>query len=642
MFSQVYIRILCLAHIFIVMSFGTAVLAQETVENSVDYDAILPVIHDIIEQTPITGRPKLYDLAKKKWVPISKDLFTKDVLADYGTVIRYISSRTRLQLNVTSPRKPHAAAYFNPTIQHTDRIIYHMKAGVYFVDKNGHSTFPSYDHKEIRPLDQCVGECAKLLLEDYVDSVVYISVHPDTREIMPHGVFEFTRPKNCNIGKDSKPYYIASSHALPALGLCIERKEIKPPTKGLHVYTNTASPRWPDVYETDAIRVGPERSQSPKAFESLKHVSVYLGQNPVHRALEINNGFGAPDIFIEREYACISITPSLPKAAIELIYRAEIPQMTRHNSDIKFSDGGLCYGDEKEKHTGFFDLWATINGKLDFAKILSPQEIEDNLTQIMKKAQSLGPDGESHWAALAEAIDYLQQYHTGFDNDIASRIAPILIELAKYDLKIAYNAPLKVLKKMPHKSMAPYIDDLKKIVEVTARRAGCDGLKCSKEIKDQHPELWGLAEIFNGAGPDAAEYLDTIHKNNLNIGGSMGGSWYNIGGVFTAAGCIGEMGPLVLSDIKKRAFKPPSRRAMDRPHGAGGQEYLQMLRTTPLAPKAKQNLIDQLAFYNIEMDDPYWQPSWARTHNLYGAVKTLNRALLAWDTQTPFCKSRGT
>jgi len=51
-----------------------------------------------------------------------------------------------------------------------------------------------------------------------------------------------------------------------------------------------------------------------------------------------------------------------------------------YGKPIILEDGSICHGKLPEKdQRGFFKYWDTVNGKLDFASILTPKQIEENL-----------------------------------------------------------------------------------------------------------------------------------------------------------------------------------------------------------------------------------------------------------------------
>ena len=630
---------ICLV-MFAASGIAVAEAPQDTAEN-IDITELKQNIQSLINGIPEAERPKRYSHEKKAYAPLQANEITDGVISDYIEIIKFIGSRKELASNIRGPLNPHSASLYHLRGRKASRIIYHHKAYHSF-ETNGYATFPRYEEKVVRFHKDCLGECAKTLLEDYADSVVYVSIHPETRDIMPESIREFRKGTNCKEKLSDGPSYKPTSHSLPALGLCIITTEPKNPldlikSDGLHIYDTMSSPFWPEELESDYVAMGPASSRPPRAFENLKHVRA--SGNITHKAMGIKIGTVPEDLTIRYEHMCISVTPSLPNEAIKQLVMETLGKKSlnrNYGKPIILEDGSICHGKLPEKdQRGFFKYWDTVNGKLDFASILTPKQIEENLRASVIHAQSKDEDADAEWASIAEAIDYLQQHHPGFENDIAHRIAPILIEIANYDLTIAHRAPHKILTKMPHKSMEPYLKDLISIFDKTITSLGCVDMKCPKELRGHKPILWHLAEIFSGAGPEAADFLDELQLANEEAGGSMGASWFTIGGGYKAAACIGEMGPVMEKWISSRAYRTTGR---DNKVSLDGVLSLRMTGQNKKARKHLETLLDSLS---ERVKDPSLKPSWAKTRGLYHSIKSTKVALLNWDNSIPYCPARG-
>ena len=613
--------------------------AQETsIDIPALHESTLNLFEDLHPDDIPMKRVVLGD--KYETVPLDAADITEGVISDYITMIKFMVGRKELAENLRTPLNPRSASHYILQRQKASRIIYHHKAYHSF-ETNGHQTFPKYEEKVVRFRKDCIGECAKILFEDRADSIIYVSIHPETRKIIPESILEFRKGKKCEDKLSDGASYVPATHSLPALGLCIDMTKPKASLElvksdGLHLYDTFSSPFWPEEIESDYIAVAPSRSRIPSAFENLEHTKT--SGSITHKAMGIQIGGVKGDLTISYEKICLSVTPALPRKAIEhlIIDTAGdkfLDKAYRNDSPLIIEDGSICHGKIPEKdHRGFFKYWDTANGKIEFASIFSPKQIEESLRTSMKIAQSKGENADAEWASIAEAIGYLQQYHPGFKNDIAHRIAPIIVEVAKYDLTRKYG---NILAKMPHKSMEPYLEDLILIFGKTITSLGCEDMKCPKEGKGSKPILWNLAEIFSGAGPKAADFLDKLQLANEEVGGSMGASWFTIGGGYKAAACIGKMGPEMERWISSRAYRTSG---TDNKVSLDGVLSLRMTDQSEKARKHVEFLVESLS---EKIKDPSLKPSWAKTAGLYNSIKSAKITLLSWDNSKPYCPARG-
>ena len=463
------------------------------VEN-LDIPALRVEAQDILQKLPDDEVPKPRVFVDEKWqsVPLKPDAITDGVISDYITIIKFMAARKTLAENRRDPMNPPAPRYFQLQSNKLSTLIFHYKANYSFENDSGQQTFPTFTQKNVRFNKVCIGECAKILFEDYADEVIFVAYHPETKAIIPESIRSFRRKPDCDISVGHFQSFAHTTHALPAIGLCFQTEVPEKPLEmarrdGLHVYTNMASPFWPEEFEADHIAVGPSSSRLPIAFETLEHIKAF--SSITHKAFGVKVGENKESYTIKYEHACVTIKPPLPERAIKRLVGASVGEAfvgNSYNNDkpLNITDGGICHGKVRDQDAvGFFKRWDTVNGRVEFAKIFSPQEVEDKLTASMMKAKAKGADADAEWGAIAEAIFYLEQYHPGFENDIAQRVAPILIELARYDLDIGYRMPIKILKKMPHESLSDYVDELVQIMENHTEELGCKDLKCPKAEK---------------------------------------------------------------------------------------------------------------------------------------------------------------
>ena len=610
-----------LLHVLAVCFFSKSAFANDGQKPiPIDIQALQQKAMQTLSRIEVDERPKIYDAQTKTRISLDDKHITEGVIEDYVHIIKFMNERNELRQKY---RDPYLSAYFNHGFRRANRVVIHHKAFEQFVNKNGQVSFPSWDKKVIKYHEYCSRECAKLLLENYTQSVVFVSVHPETREILQESIREFRRSLDCtDVGPLTYSGTIGKNYQLPALGLCIktitpERGEDLINSDGLHVYKNMSSPFWPKEFEADKIYTAPSRERPSKAFEYLKHVGA---TNSIeHRMLELKFGAGPPTYVIDYDFVCVAVSPALPEDTIKDITLAAVgenPLNYAYGDDrnFKVSDGRICIGQKGTQalnRKGFFDDDATVNGKLGFANILSPKQIENRLTDYAKQAALKERNTDAEWVHLAAAIKALQDFHPSFDNDIAHRIAPLLIETAKNDLQ-PNDLVYETLIKMPHQSMAPYLDDLKKLVEDKANAIGCSELKCSQDVKDSY-KLWQLMKIFNGAGAEAAPYLDRLYRKNKNTLGSY------IQYFQEASSCIGQMGSV--------------------PQSSWSSIPLSAYRLSDDKATALRQLESQLRTNEQALQDGDVASRGARLR-LMQKIKGIKVELLNWEQTRPYCKSR--
>jgi len=330
---------------------------------------------------------------------------------------------------------------------------------------------------------------------------------------------------------------------------------------GLHVYGDRhhlISPLAPKVFWVDSSYRLPDPGILPihhhrviHVMKDLKHVTALSNNDTEHRAIGIRSNGRPIKHYMLYDYTCISIEPQLPETIVRKLITKRAgknylnPSVYEGDKLYFEIDSPLCQGKDRDDNRGLFSDHS--NGRLDFPALFSPQEIEDRLTAMMRMAKNKG-DKTPEWHAISDALESLQWHHPDFDDKIAHRIAPILIEVAKRNLGYSLGGAHKVLQRMPENSMAPYLDDLTELIKKAAADHGYQGLDCpASPTKGSIPELWELGQLLNAAGPEAANYLDRMHVANKNRDNKCG----RIGGEIVAAHCIGSMGPEIKNTLSR-------------------------------------------------------------------------------------------
>jgi len=399
-------------------------------------------------------------------------------------------------------------------------------------------------------------------------------------------------------------------------------------SEGLHIYDKVGSPFWPDGFYPDPIPIPDQvraRSKLPPAFEHLEHVTVW--NSTEHKAIGVKRPKGFEDRYIAFDSSCVFVQPRLPVSAISYL----ISQLVDENSSISSNPGGVCTGEKpSEKDRRYLSPWEMQLGNLDYSAILMPHEIETNLDRFFWE----NPDKSS--SQVIQAILNPQRHHPDFQSDIGYRIAPIVNELAKRDLgDLHRNSAYKILMRMPHESMAAYVNDLTRIIEQVTDDLGCVDLRCPKDIKPKKGILSKLAQILNGAGSDAAPMLDRIELANQAAGGGIWASQYTIGGKLQAASCIGEMGPEMEKFITLYAYGNVHERDNNFRF-----IHTQALRMTRQSNKARQYIEDKLNWMIEKSKDPMLKPSWSKTKGLHRSIERAEKILEEWTDSEPYCPSR--
>lgn len=553
------------------------------------------------------------------------EIITEGVIEDYVTIIRIMDARVKMIDAIPRANDPDAPSVLDIKNREASRIIFHN----YRTPRSRAPlvmTKPGQD--PVTLWNGCSRECSKLILEKYTESVAYVTHDVATGDIIPDSVIEFRRAKTCN----------ELSYGSPAMGLCING--VKPNnaetiTKGagLHVYDKAASPVWPTGFHPDNIPIPQEFRAIYKpapAFEDLAHVKASNGTK--HRALGFKRARKAEELYIDYDYSCVTIRPPIPGNALPYLVTEVIGENSRLTVGTTPHQSNICAGERPQnQRENLFQLSKIQQGNINYSASISVHDISRNLTATYWK------DPEKNGGLVKRTIAELQRVHPEFQSTIGYDVAPIVIDLAKRDLGNSYhnNTAFKILRQMPHESMAAHVDDLARILEDTIEPLGCVGMVCPKALKGKESIMWKLGEIFNGAGPNAANYLDRLQIANEKVGGSMGASWYIIGGGRTAAACIGSMGP--------EMEKITTRYAYGRTHIRDNNFTFhaeQSLRMTGQSEKARQHIEDKLAWMIEKSQDPEMKPSWARTNGLLRSIDRAEKILEEWTDQEPYCPSR--
>lgn len=551
------------------------------------------------------------------------EIITEGVIEDYVTIIRFMDARAKRIAAIPRASDPDAPSVLDVKTREASRIILHNyrspTSRAPFV-----MTSPGKD--PITFWNMCHNECPKLILENYTESVAYVTHDFATGEIIPESIIEYRLSKTCN----------ELSYGSPAMGLCINGKtpnDAETITKGtgLHVYDKAASPFWPREFSPDMIPMTHPYVSTytlAPAFEDLSHVKA--SNRTKHRALGFKSAGKVEELYIDNDYSCVTIHPPIFGESLSYLVTEVIGENSAIEAGASLRQSNICIGQKPENDDEkFFQTWETQSGNFDYSAAISPHDISRNLTATYWK------DPEKNGGQVKKAIIDLQRFHPEFQNRIGYDVAPIVIDLAKRDLGVTYhnNTAFKILQKMPHESMAAYAGELAQIVEVRTDKIGCLELKCPKDLNGNTGKLSKLAEVFNGAGANAAEYLDQIYLANKS---SDGRSWWGpIGGLHNAAACVGNMGPELERAITGQAY---GRTFVSDNNFTFHAE--QSLKMTSQSEKARQYIEDKLAWMIKKSQDPEMKPSWARTQGLMRSIDRAEKILEEWTDQEPFCPSR--
>ena len=567
-----------------------------------------------IETTPPSPAPPPPP-KPKTWA----ELVTNGVIADYITIIQTIDGRAKTLEGLGEPRSQDTLDYVDILKRKNKRIILHQKV-TYQAQNPWVFTKPGESPVEYSKL--CDKICKKLIFENYAENLAYVFYDVKTGGILSDLSREFRRAENCH----------DYSYGTPALGLCLElvtenAKQDISQADGLHIYEKTGSPHWPKGFYPDPIQVPNSRrvvTLPAPAFEHLKHLNGTTNRTE-HRAYALRHGGKLIDNYVGHDYSCIKTRLTLPRETLNFL----ITEASGAASSVFLNDRREICTNAVPTKRKIQDVlpWNSLSAQLDYASIISPQNIEANLNKAHR---------DKSYDVTAIIRD-LQQRHPEFQTDIGYRVAPIVKDLAKSNFgKHDHNNSIdKILMQMPHESMSPYVDDLIRIIEETTEGLGCVDLKCSKKEKGRQPVLWKLAQILNGAGPSAAPFLDRLQEANEEVGGSMGGSWFPIGGGRQAAACIGQMGPEMEKFITKSAYGRTHIRDNNFNFHAE-----QSLRMTAQSATARQYIEDKLKWMIEKSKDPEMQPSWAKTKGLLRSIERTEKILEAWTVLEPYCPSR--
>lgn len=462
---------------------------------------------------------------------------TEAMVTDYVTLIDFLIERNELRAKTLAPTVP----IFTDTGKTFPRVVFFYR-GRYKIERNPNG--PEYVN------ETCSEECAKILFEGHAPSVLNVKIDPHSLEIVHSSIREFRKTEDCSQSFANPVYF----RELPALGLCIEMRTPENGLRlveedGLHVFGDRhhlISPFAPKEFWVDSSTHLPDPgilaiaySRSIHVMKELEHVVASADNDTQHRAIGIRSNGATIQYSMLYDYTCLSIRPELPEITVRKLIQHRAGENSLNPSSWQGDklyygeDAPLCQGRENDDNEGLFS--DSTNGRLDFPSLFSPQEIEERLNAMMATAKRKGDDAPE-WLALGKALASLQWHHPEFDADVAHRIAPILIEIAKHNDGSSNVVSYKVLSGMPHKSMEPYIDDLIWIIEDTLIEMGCEGIICPKDTRSS--TMSRLAEILNGAGPKAAEYLDLIKQTNTKAYERFGYGAPRIGGTERAEDCI--------------------------------------------------------------------------------------------------------
>ena len=564
----------------------------------------------------------------KEW----SEIISKGVIEDYIAVIEFMAARSETIEALRDSKNPETRDFADMKKRKVNRIIFHEKEV-----RNGR--FPNIraepGKEPVESWSMCEHLCQKMLLENYTQSIAYIYYDKKTGKPVPGAANEYRRTKKCN--QDS----LGPTH----LRLCIETINNQSlediiDSDGLHIYDRIASPLWPEGFYPDRIAIPSNHImiaafKDPPAFENLENITV---QNQTeHKALRLKQKGEVDDFYVAYDHSCVFVSPGLPGESLSHF----ISEIAGKKSKIYIGQDwrknySICIGekiDTREKE--YFSNYELRRGIFDYPSIISNQEIVSNLSSFFWENPKV------HARLVTTTIGDLQRYHPDFQSEIWHSLAPIVMELAKMDLGSRNrngddtwrpNGVDELLMRMPHESMSYYTDDLIRIIEDIAEGLGCIDLKCPKGLNKTKGAkvLLNLAKILNGAGPDAAPFLDRLLLANLETHGN-GAHWYGIGGERQAASCIGVMGPEMEKYIANYAY-----RSFIKPNFY----HEQSLRMTSQSSKARQHIEEQLDRMIEKSKDPELDQKWARTNGLIRSIERAEKILEEWTDSEPYCPTR--
>jgi len=601
-----------------------------TTQTPLDNPALRSEVLKLANTTP---PPVVYTLVpstglREPQTKTYEEVITEGVIEDYVTIVRFMDARAKMITALPRASDPDAPSVLDIKNREASRIIFHKYQGP---TTRAPLVMTQPGKAPVTLWNMCNRECPKLILGKFTDSVAYVTHDTVTGNIIPESVIEYGRSETCN----------EMSYGSPPLGLCIngtkpDKTEIITGAEGVHIYDKAASPYWPKGFGPDLIHI-PDQIRAmekfPPAFAALPNVEV--SNNTLHRALGLKRT-NKPEVrYIAHDFSCIQIRPALPGGGLRYLATEALGEdSTLITGSNKSYYSSICIGQNpNDDERTLFRAWESQDGNFDYSASISPHEIARNLSATYWQ------DPEKNGGRVKAVITQLQNYHPEFQTTIGYDVAPIVIDLAKRDLGLSYrnNSSFKILQRMPHESMAAYGNDLAQIVEDTAASIGCVGLECSKDLKNTGAVLGKLSEIFNGAGPGAGEYLDRIYlanqKSNQDTYHKSG--WGPIGGLRSAAACIGHMGPGLETAISQYAYRRTNVR--DNKFTFTAEQSLKM---TDQSEKARlfieNNLVDMIE----KSKDPELSPKAYKTQELMRSIARTKKILKDWTNEEPYCPSR--